>query len=119
MYRGECSVIPGVNPRQVQQMMRQMGMSQEDLNVSEVIIKTDSGDLIFKNPSVQKITMKGQENFQLSGDYTVSESVAQITISDEDIETVCSQVNVSKDKARLALTESNGDIAQAIVNLQE
>ena len=112
-------MIPGVNPRQVQQMMKQMGMSQEDLNVSEVIIKTDKGDLIFKNPSVQKIKMQGNENFQLSGEYTMNESVAQISISDDDVETVCSQVNVSKDKARLALTESKGDIAQAIVNLQE
>jgi nascent polypeptide-associated complex subunit alpha len=112
-------MIPGVNPRQVQQMMKQMGMSQEDLDCSEVIIKTSKGNLVFSNPSVQKIIMQGQENFQLSGEYTLEENKLEISISDEDIETVSSQANVSKEKAKEALSESDGDIAQAIVNLSE
>ena len=33
-------MIPGVNPRQLKQMMRQMGMSQDEISTDEIIIKT-------------------------------------------------------------------------------
>ena len=110
-------MIPGVNPRQMQQMMRKMGMSQEDIGATEVIIKTSTKTLVFKNPDVQKITMQGQTTFQLSGNYTESELQVEVSISDEDIEMVSGQAGVSSDEARKALEESKGDIAQAIVSL--
>ncbi len=98
--------------------MRQMGMSQSDIDATQVIIKTKSGkQLVFENPSVQKITMQGQTTFQLSGDYEEVEESAQISISDEDVNMVAEQAGVSKDEARKALEESNGDIAEAIVKL--
>ncbi len=111
-------MIPGVNPRQLKQMMKQMGMSQDDLSVTELIMKTADGKtLVFQNPEVQKITMQGNTSFQVSGSYTEQVESAKITISDEDIEMVSSQAGVSKEEARKALDEVEGDIAQAIVNL--
>ncbi len=93
-------------------------MSQSDIDATQVIIKTKSGkQLVFENPSVQKITMQGQTTFQLSGDYEEVEESAQISISDEDVNMVAEQAGVSKDEARKALEESNGDIAEAIVKL--
>lgn len=111
-------MIPGVNPRQVQQMMRQMGMSQEDIDASCVIIKTSKGDLVFNNPSIQKIKMQGQETFQLSGSYELVEDKIEVVISEDDINTVVDAANVSKEVARSALEKSGGDIAQAIVDLE-
>lgn len=113
-------MIPGVDPRQMKQMMRQMGMSQEELDASEIIIRTKSGkELIFSNPSVQKIKMQGQETFQISGPYVESEPQAQITISEDDIEMVAAGAKVSKEIAKKTLEEVDGDIAHAIVNLTE
>lgn len=112
-------MIPGVNPRQLQQMMRQMGMSQEELDATQVIIKTPAKTLIFDNPSVQKITMQGQTTFQLGGDFREEVEALKVEVSDEDIKMVSEQAGVSKDEARKALDEVNGDIAQAIVNLTE
>lgn len=109
-------MIPGVNPRQMKAMMRQMGMSQDDLDAQEVIIKTNGKVLRFSNPSIQKITMQGQTTFQLSGDY-VEEETLTIEISQDDIDTVSEQAGVSKEDARKALEEAQGDLAQAIVNL--
>ncbi len=60
-------MIPGVNPRQMQAMMRQMGMSQKELSASEVIIKTADKVIKFTSPSVTQITMQGQTTFQISG----------------------------------------------------
>lgn len=110
-------MIPGVNPRQVQQMMRQMGMSQEDIDATKVTIETPSKVLICNNPSVQKVTMQGQATYQLSGDFVEQEAIANIEISSDDINMVCEQANVSKEDAKKALEEANGDLAQAIVNL--
>ncbi len=110
-------MIPGVNPRQLKAMMRQMGMSQEDLDAQEVIIKTGDKILKFSNPQIQKVVMQGQTTFQLSGDYEEIEDVAKVEISQDDIETVSEQAGVSKDDARKALENAQGDIAQAIVDL--
>lgn len=113
-------MIPGVNPRQMQHMMRQLGMSQEELDASEVIIKTKSGKiLVFEEPSVQKVTMQGQTTFQLSGEYTEKEEELKIEISQDDIDMVSEQAGVSKDEARKALETTKGDIAEAIVTLQK
>jgi len=111
-------MIPGVNPRQLKQMMRQMGMSQDEISTDEIIIKTKEGkQLIFKNPNVQKIVMQGQTSFQITGDYSEIERSINISISEEDIKMVSEQAGVSIDEARKALENTKGDIAQAIVNL--
>lgn len=112
-------MIPGANPRQLKQMMRQMGISQEDLDATEVIIKTPTKKLVFKNPSIQKVSMQGQVTFQLAGDFSEEDLDVKVTISNDDIQTVVEQAGVSEDEARKALEESKGDIAQAIVNLSE
>jgi len=113
-------MIPGVNPRQMQQMMRQMGMSQTAIDASEVIIRTKDGkELIFSNPDVQQIKMQGQTTFQLSGEFVEKEEQAKITINEDDIEMVAEGAKVSKDQAKKSLEENNGDIAQAIVSLTE
>ena len=69
-------MIPGVNPRQVQQMMKQMGMSQEDISATELIIKTPNKNYHFTNPQVQKISMKGEISFQVTGEFTEEEAKA-------------------------------------------
>lgn len=113
-------MIPGVNPRQMQQMMKQMGMSQESLNATKVTIETLTGQtLVFKNPDIQKIRMKGQETFQLSGKYETVLPKAIISISSDDIEMVSESAKVSKEIAEKTLKQVDGDIAQAIVNLEQ
>ena len=112
-------MIPGVNPRQLKQMMRQMGMSQEDIDSVEVIIKTNDKEYIFNSPNVQKVTMQGQTTFQIMGDYEIRDRDFEVKINEDDIKTVCEQAGVSEDEARKALDKTKGDIAQAIINLTE
>jgi len=110
-------MIPGVNPRQLKQMMKQMGMSQTDIAASEVIIKTNDKTITIENPSVQKVVMQGQTTFQISGNAVESQTPIALSISDEDIEMVSEQAGVSRDEAKLALEKTKGDIAEAIVDL--
>ena len=112
-------MIPGVNPRQLKAMMRQMGMSQDSLDATQVIIKTSTSTFIFDNPQVEKISMQGQTSFQVQGEFREVEEEVKVSISQDDIDMVKEQVQVSEEKARQALENANGDIAQAILDLSE
>lgn len=111
--------MPGVNPRQMKAMMRQMGMSQVDIDATKVIIETKDAKIIFNNPEVQKITMQGQTTFQISGQYEEKENKPNIKISQDDIDLVSTQAKVDASTAKLALEKSQGDIAQAIIELTQ
>ncbi|MCH8519638.1 MAG: nascent polypeptide-associated complex protein [Nanoarchaeota archaeon] len=112
-------MIPGVNPKQLKAMMRQMGMSQDSLDATQVIIKTSSSTYVFDNPQVEKITMQGQTSFQIQGEFREVEEQVEVTISQDDIDMVKEQAQVSEQKAKEALEKANGDIAQAILDLTE
>lgn len=107
-------MIPGINPKQMQAVMKQMGMSQTDIPSSRVIIeKEDGGKIIIENPSVAKIKMQGQESFQISGD--VSEESGE-KFSESDVKVVMEKTNCSEKEARKTLEET-GDLADAIMKL--
>lgn len=108
-------MIPGMNPRQMQQMMRRMGISQQDLDASEVIIKLPDKQLIFKNPGVSKTNIQGQEMYQVTG--TPEEQAYAPEITEDDITTIVEQTGASKEDAKKALEET-GDLAEAILKLQ-
>ena len=103
-----------MNPKQMQGMLKKMGISQEEIDASKVIIeKTDNSKIIIENPSVQKIKMQGQETFQISGDISEEPS-----FSEEDIQTIIEKTGVSKEKAKETL-EKTGDLAEAILELSK
>ena len=107
-------MIPGINPKQMQAMMKQLGMSQTEIPSSRVIIeKEDGGKLVIRNPSVVKIKMQGQETFQISGD--ISEESG---FSEDDVNVVMEKTNCSEKEAKEALEET-GDLAEAILKLSE
>jgi nascent polypeptide-associated complex subunit alpha len=111
-------MFPGVDPRQMQGMLKKMGISQEDIDASRVIIeKTDNSKIIINNPSVTKIKMQGQETFQIAGD--ISEEYPKEETSEEDIKTIMDKTGVSEKKARQILEKNNGDLAETILELSE
>ena len=108
--------MKGLNPKMMQQAMKRMGVQQQEIDASEVVIKTREKTLIISNPNVIKVNMMGQESFQITGE--VSEQNYEPEISEDDINTVVKQADVSKKEATNALEETNGDIAEAILKLQ-
>ena len=110
-------MIPGMNPRKVQQMMKQMGIQQQDVEATEVIIRTADKELIISNPSVQKVNMMGQINFQISGEIEERSLATTPEINEDDIKTVMDQANCSEEEAKKAIENAEGDLAEAIMNL--
>jgi len=107
-------MIPNINPKQMQAMMKQMGINQQDIPSPRVIIeKEEGGKIVINNPSVIKIKMGGQESFQITGD--ISEEDEE-SFSEEDIKTVMQKTNCTKAEAKKALEET-GDLADAIMKL--
>ena len=109
-----------MNPRKMQGMMKKMGIAQTELDAKQVIIKLEDKELVFNNPNVSKVNMMGQDTFQLVGDFEERSLEPEIPeISEEDIKTVVQQANCSKEQAKTALEENDGDMAAAILKLQE
>ncbi len=103
----------------MQQMMKQLGIQQVEIPAIEVIIKTEKKNIIISNPSVAKVNMMGQENFQISGEVHEEEVSSAPEISEEDVRTVMEQTGVDKNTARKAIEDVDGDLAEAILNLKK
>ncbi len=108
-------MIPGINQKQLKQAMKQLGMKQEEIDASEVVIKTASKQIIIREPSVIRLNIAGNESFQISGRI---EEASLERFGNEEIEMVMKQANVDYNKAKQAL-EKEGDIAGAILALQQ
>jgi len=104
-----------LDPKKMQGMMKQMGIKQEEVSASKVTIEKDDGSkIIINNPSVQKIIMQGNESFQIAGD--ISEESREL-FSDDDIKTVMEKTGATHEQASKVLESTNGDLAEAIMEL--
>ena len=111
-------MFPGMNPREMQKAMKRLGIKQEEIDAELVIIKTADKDLVIKNPHVRKGNMMGQETFQIVGDVAEVDKDVSTEINEDDLETVMEQTSCSKEQALEALEESKGNLAEAILSLQ-
>lgn len=106
-----------MNPKKMQAVMKQMGISQKEIDSSRVIIeKKDNSKIIIENPSVVMIKMQGQESFQISGD--VREEDEEEKFNEKDIQTIIEKTGCSREKAQETIIET-GDLAEAILKLSE
>ncbi|MBW2964848.1 nascent polypeptide-associated complex protein [Candidatus Woesearchaeota archaeon] len=112
-------MLPGMNPRKMAQMMKRMGIQQVEIDATEVIIRTPDKELVITNPQVSKVNMMGQETLQIVGDIHERELTTEAEISEDDVKTVMDQAGVSKEEAKAAIEENNGDLAAAIMSFQK
>lgn len=102
----------------MRRMLDRMGLDMKEMDsVEEVIIRTDTKEIFLKKPQV--VEMKGKDStiFQVVAS-DIEETERDVpSFKEDDIVLVMQQANVSKEKAIVALTDTKGDIAQAILNL--
>ena len=101
--------------RQMEKMMKQMGINSQPIDAVEVIIKGKEKDLVISNPQVTKITMQEQDTYQVIGE--ASERSVE-TFSEEDVKMIAEQTGSSEEEAKKALEET-GDIAEVILKLKK
>jgi len=109
--------MKGMNPKQMQKLMKQLGIKMEELEgVKEVVIKLENKEIIIKDAAVTVVTAMGEKNYQIVGKEEVREV---LNIPEEDIKLVMEQTGVDYETAKKALEETKGDLAEAILKLQE
>ena len=111
-------MFPGrMNPRKMKQMMNKLGMEMEPLEgVERIVITTAKGNYVFDGAEVVAMTMQGVKTFQITGEPRFEEKAP--AVSDEDVKLVMEQTKAPEEKVRRTLTETKGDIAEAILRLQ-
>lgn len=116
-------MIPGMSPKQMKQMerkMKKMGMDMKELKgVKEVIIRLEDKELIISDAEVSLMKVMGQETYQVTGKAQEVDIEEELSIPEEDIEMVANQAKVSNEVAEQALIDCNGDLAEAILKLNQ
>ncbi|RLF37173.1 MAG: nascent polypeptide-associated complex protein [Thermoplasmata archaeon] len=112
-------MLPGrMNPRQMSQMMKRLGINIKEIeNVEQVIIRTSTKEYVFDDAEVTVMDAQGVKTYQIAGKPRVVERKEEIP--EEDIALVAEQTGKSKAEAKKALEETKGDIAEAILKLTE
>jgi nascent polypeptide-associated complex subunit alpha len=106
-----------IDQKNMERMMKQMGMNVINIDAEEVIIRTSDKDIVIIEPQVSKIKVMGQETFQITGG-EISEREREDS-DEDDVDMVADQAGVSKEDAREMLHQTQGDIAQAIMKLKK
>jgi nascent polypeptide-associated complex subunit alpha len=112
-------MMPKINPRQMAQAMKRLGIQQVEIPATEVIIRTADKELFIENPQVSKVNMMGQETLQIVGEIRERELSSTPEISEADVKTVMEQAHVSEEEAKRAIEENGGDLAAAILSFQK
>ncbi|WP_254767195.1 nascent polypeptide-associated complex protein [Salinilacihabitans rarus] len=120
----------GLNPRKMEQMMKQMGIDVDEIDAEEVVIRTDEHDLVFTDPDVTKMDARGQETYQIIGtpeerergaasaDEGAADADAGAGVDEGDVELVATRTGASEAEAREALERHDGDLAAAVADLE-
>ena len=126
----------GMNPRKMKQMMEQMGIDMEDIDAQEVIIRTPEEELVFDDAEVQLMEAQGQKTYQVVGEPEsrelgsgqgsaaaeeaddADEGDSDSGVDEDDVELVAMRAGVDEDTAREALEANDGDLADAVDELE-
>jgi len=130
-----------MNPRKLQQMMKQMGIDIEEIDAEEIVIRTPDEELVFEDAEVQRMDAQGQATYTITGepetraagDATDEEAIplgeggevaetAETSdpdgIPDADVEIVAQRTGATEETAREALEAEDGDLAAAVSRLE-
>lgn len=122
----------GLDPRKMEQMMKQMGIDVEEIDASKVVITTGDGEeLVFTDVDVTRMDAQGQATYQIVGeperrgadagdadDAGDDAAIEDADIPADDVEIVAMRTGASEDDARAALEETDGDLAAAVERLE-
>lgn len=103
-----------INPKQIEGMMKKMGIAQTTINAKRVIIELEDENIVIDEPSVTQIKMQGQTTWQISGEAQTEEKEG---FSEDDVKMVMEKTGRKKEEVTKFLKENDGDMALAIIEL--
>ena len=110
--------------RDAKRMMQKMGMKIDEIDgVTEVLIRTATREILIEEPVVTSVVVQGQRMYQITGgsthERTPSGEAAPPEVPEEDVNLVATQTGKTVEEAKVALKESGGDLAEAILRLKQ
>ncbi len=112
-------MLPNMNPKQMAQMMKQLGIKNEPVDALRVIVeKADGTKTIVEPTQVLMIEMQGQKSLQVSGTFR-EEAGEGSEAAPSDADLVMDETGCTKEEAEKALEETGGDLAEAILKLKK
>ncbi len=117
----------GFSGKALEKLLKKAGLKMYQLEgVERVIIEGEDERIILIEPAVIEVEAPGQPKaYQIFGPKEVVKEKKEkkeenaLQISEDDVKMVVEQTGCSEEKARKALEETGGDIAEAILKLQE
>jgi nascent polypeptide-associated complex subunit alpha len=101
-------------------MMQRMGLSMNPMEVEEVVLRTKEKEIIIEDPEVAVLEMQGQKIYQITGGHSTEKVLEKkFIVPEEDVQLVAQQAKVTLERARAALEQTSGDLAQAILLLSQ
>lgn len=137
----------GMNPKQMDAMMRKMGITTETVKATEVIIVKPDGNIHIKEPSISIMTVQGERTWQISGREVAGTKDEKLptkgktpegkpkpkdvpaekvqeekprsgpAYAEQDVRLVMEQTGCTEKDARKALEASEGQPAEAILHI--
>jgi len=117
-------VLP-LNLRELKRMLKRYGVEVEELQgVKGVTISAEGFDIVIRDPQVAILNLGQQKVVQIvcsSLEKVKKEprEAPKLTVTEEDVEFVVEQTGASREEAIQAIAEAGGDVARAIMILQE
>mgnify|MGYP001772860186 CR=1 FL=1 len=112
-----------ISNRQARRLMERMGLNVEEVaGVKEVVIRMGDGrTIVLRDPAVYRLRTREKDVaiYNVMGKEEVVEGEEEIALSEEDVKLVMEQTGATRDEAIQALIESGGDLAAAILRLQQ
>ena len=137
----------GMNPKQMDAMMRKMGITTETVKATEVIIVKPEGNIHIKEPNVSIMTVQGERTWQITGREVAGAKDEKLptkgkasegkpkpkeapvekvqeerprtgpAYAEQDVRLVMEQTGCTEKDARKALEASDGQPAEAILHI--
>ena len=123
-YKAYKAVKGAPQGRDAKRMMEKMGMKIDEIaGVTEVLIRTVTREIVIEEPVVTSVVVQGQKMYQITGgsahERMPSAEAAPPEVPEEDVKLVAAQTGKTVDEAKIALKESGGDLAEAILKLKQ
>jgi nascent polypeptide-associated complex subunit alpha len=123
-YKAYKAVKGAPGGRDARRMMQKMGMKIDEIGgVTEVLIRTVTREIVIEEPVVTSVVVQGQRMYQITGgsahERAPSGEATPPEVPEEDAKLVAAQTGKTVDEAKVALKETGGNLAEAILKLKQ
>lgn len=107
-------MMPNMDPKKMKKLMKRAGIKTKNLPVTKIVFVFEDKTWEFTDAQATEVNMGGQKTYQVTGTYVEGEKGPPA----EDIAMVAEKTGATEEEAKEALKKTDGDIAEAIMNLK-